>query len=68
MESAEKSVKQVKASLEELEGNSMERRHGLSLEGMEEALRAKDKEITKMKAAEKAKVSFAAHGFIFLGT
>jgi len=56
LEDAEKSSKTLKATLEEVEGSVSERGYQQSLEMMEAALKAKDREITSMQSAEKARV------------
>lgn len=56
MEDAERSSKILKETLEEVEGSVSESGYQKSLEMMEAALRVKDREVTSMKAAEKARV------------
>ena len=56
LEDAEKSSRTLKETLEEVEGSVSDRGYQQSLEMMEAALRAKDREITSMKTAEKARV------------
>ena len=57
LEEGDKSVKQLKDTLEELEGSISERvGFQLSVDRMEKALKEKDKDITKIKAAEKSRV------------
>lgn len=46
----------MKQCLDELEGSTAEQHYHKSLEMVEEALKEREREVTKMKAAEKARV------------
>ena len=53
LEEAKKSMKQC---LDELEGSTAEQHYHKSLEMVEEALKEREREVARMKAAEKARV------------
>lgn len=56
LNSAGQSVKQLKDTLEELEGNVGEQNYHKYLEKMEVLLKEKEREVGKIRAAEKARV------------
>lgn len=64
LEVAEKSAKQLKETLEELEGSAGEQNYQQYLDKVETTLKDKEKEVSKIKAAEKARVSGAMTAII----